>query len=66
MYATKSADGALNMMFFCALVLILLTKFVLKTTVRRCSFGNSFLYYDAILVPNTIQKLQIGKEPNKK
>ena len=50
----NSANRALNIVLFYALVLMLLTKFVLNRTIRRCCFCINFWNFDAELAPNAL------------
>ena len=53
----KSANWALNTVFFDALVLMLLTKLVQNSTYKRCRSGIIFLNYDTKFAPNMMQEL---------
>ena len=54
-FISTNANLALNTGLFYALVLILHTKFVPKSPIRRCSSGIIVLDYDAKLPPNIMQ-----------
>ena len=56
----KRANLALNMVFFFyALVLMLLSEFIPKRNIRRCSSCIFFFNYDAELAPNIMQICRI-------
>ena len=58
--APKSTNRALNMVFFFyALVLMLLSEFIPKRNIRRCSSCIFFFNYDAELAPNIMQICRI-------
>ena len=54
-YTKKCANLALNLLFLCSLVLILLTKLVPNRNIKRCSFNINYLNYDTKLAPNKMQ-----------
>ena len=60
-FVLKSANLALNIVLFYALVIKFLTKFVLNSTIRKCNFCIIVLNYDAKLalkfVPNSTKKV---------
>ena len=58
----KSANGALNIVLFYTLVLMLLTKFLSKRTTRRWTSGIRLLNFDDKLAPNLMLKCLVGKE----
>ena len=51
----EKSNWALNMVLFYALVLMFLTKFVPKSTIRRCSSGIMFWNYDFKFAQNIMQ-----------
>ena len=67
---SKSANQALNMVLFDALVLLLLTKFVPNGTIRRCCFRILFLIlkinYPQILWLSVLNSTKKGHNPGAK
>ena len=53
----KSEKLASNIVLF--LVLMLLIKFVLNSTIRRCSYCTNFLNSDAKFTPNTYDEVAL-------